>query len=206
MNDGSALSGTYTLTNASAIVQGNSSADTSEIAVGDIVIDDNGDKVRVVDIQPNRVVGTSNVDTSNEINYNYRPRFCSKPRSCLSSKWWNCNRWSNRRNNTFLLMQMQVQTHLHCLQLKVVHYFISLELETHHRLFLVHQHIIYKLQTFGESTNSGSSCTVTRPPVELWFLPPHIDANILGITSGESLRWWWITSLHFKLVTTSLGY
>ena len=64
MNDGSALSGTYTLTNASAIVQGNSSADTSEIAVGDIVIDDNGDKVRVKDIQPNRVVGTSNVDTS----------------------------------------------------------------------------------------------------------------------------------------------
>ena len=29
MNDGSALSGTFTLTNASAIVQGNSSADTS---------------------------------------------------------------------------------------------------------------------------------------------------------------------------------
>ena len=45
MNDGSALSGTYTLTNASAIVQ--NYADTSEIAVGDIVIDDNGDKVRV---------------------------------------------------------------------------------------------------------------------------------------------------------------
>ena len=31
MNDGSALSGTYTFTNGSAIVQGNSSADTSEI-------------------------------------------------------------------------------------------------------------------------------------------------------------------------------
>ena len=46
MNDGSALSGAYTFTNNSAIVQGNSSADTSEIKVGDIVIDDNGDKVR----------------------------------------------------------------------------------------------------------------------------------------------------------------
>ena len=46
MNDGSALSGAYTLTNASAIVQGNSSADTSEIKVGDIVIDDNGDAGR----------------------------------------------------------------------------------------------------------------------------------------------------------------
>ena len=50
MNDGSALSGTYTFTNGSAIVQGNSGADTSEIKVGDVVIDDNGDKVRVADI------------------------------------------------------------------------------------------------------------------------------------------------------------
>ena len=64
MNDGSALSGAYTFTNASAIVQGNSSADTTEIKVGDIVIDDNGDKVRVKDIQPNRTVATSAVDTS----------------------------------------------------------------------------------------------------------------------------------------------
>ena len=32
--------------------------------MGDIVIDDNGDKVRVANIQPNRTVATSNVDTS----------------------------------------------------------------------------------------------------------------------------------------------
>ena len=37
MNDGSALSGTYTFTNGSAVVQGNSSADTSELKIGDIV-------------------------------------------------------------------------------------------------------------------------------------------------------------------------
>ena len=36
MDDGSALSGTYTFTNGSAVVQGNSSADTSEIKVGDV--------------------------------------------------------------------------------------------------------------------------------------------------------------------------
>ena len=65
MNDGSALSGTFTLTNGSAIVQGNSSAEVvDEIKVGDIVIDDNGDKVRVKDIQPARTVATGNVDTS----------------------------------------------------------------------------------------------------------------------------------------------
>ena len=64
MNDGSALTGTYTFTNGSAVVQGNSSADTSEIKVGDIVIDDNGDKVRVGAIEANRTVATGNVDTS----------------------------------------------------------------------------------------------------------------------------------------------
>ena len=37
MDDGSALTGTFTFTNGSAIVQGNSSADTDEIKVGDIV-------------------------------------------------------------------------------------------------------------------------------------------------------------------------
>ena len=58
MNDGSALTGTYTFTNGSAVVQGNSSADTSEIKVGDIVIDDNGDKVRVGAIEANRTVAT----------------------------------------------------------------------------------------------------------------------------------------------------
>ena len=38
MDDGSSLSGTFTFTNGSAVVQGNSSADTTEIKVGDIVI------------------------------------------------------------------------------------------------------------------------------------------------------------------------
>ena len=64
MNDGSALSGAFTFTNGSAIVQGNSSADTTELKVGDIVIDDNGDKVRVADIQPKRTVATSAVNAS----------------------------------------------------------------------------------------------------------------------------------------------
>ena len=74
MNDGITLAGAYTFTQNSAIVQGNSSADIpdaggspaglNEIKPGDIVIDDNGAKVRVKDTQPNRVVGTSNVDTS----------------------------------------------------------------------------------------------------------------------------------------------
>ena len=41
---------------------------------------------------------------------------------------------------------------------------------------------------FGESTNSGSACTVTRPPVNFGSAAPHIDANILGITGAEAVR------------------
>ena len=54
-----------TFTNGNAIVQGNSNFDPTEIKVGDIVIDDNGDKVRVADIQPKNVA-TSAVNASNE--------------------------------------------------------------------------------------------------------------------------------------------
>ena len=120
MNDGSALSGTYTLTNASAIVQGNSSADTSEIAVGDIVIDDNGDKVRVKDIQPNRTVATSNVDTSNDQITITDHGFVANQEVVYHANGGTAIAGLTDET-TFLLRQLQVQTHLHCLQPKVVH-------------------------------------------------------------------------------------
>ena len=99
MDDGSGLSGTYTFTNGSAIVQGNSSADTTEIKVGDIVIDDNGDKVRVADIQPARTVATSAVNASNEQITITNHGFVANQEVHYKGKWWNCNRWFNRRNN-----------------------------------------------------------------------------------------------------------
>lgn len=65
MNDGSALTGTHTFTNNSAVVQG--SANTvykAEISVGDTIISNGGKSYKVLDIQPPRVVATSAVTTS----------------------------------------------------------------------------------------------------------------------------------------------
>ena len=48
MNDGSALSGTHTYTNGSAIVQANSSgAYKTEVKIGDVITTAGGEKVRV---------------------------------------------------------------------------------------------------------------------------------------------------------------
>ena len=187
MNDGSALSGAYTLTNASAIVQGNSSADTSEIAVGDIVIDDNGDKVRVADIQPARTVATSAVSPGNE-------------RITITNHGFVANQNVHyKANGGTAIAGLTDETTYFVKTVVDADKFTVSETEggtvvnltgsgnnaqtfsgTSTKAFTI-------TEAFGESTNSGSSCTVTRPPINFVGAAPHIDANILGVTSAESL-------------------
>ena len=67
MNDGSALSGTHTYTNGSAIVQANASgAYKTEVKIGDVITTAGGEKVRVKNLAPPRTVATSDVNASNE--------------------------------------------------------------------------------------------------------------------------------------------
>ena len=42
-------------------------------------------------------------------------------------------------------------------------------------------------ENFSGSTENGVDATVTRPPLNFASAAPHIDNNVLGITSGESL-------------------
>jgi hypothetical protein len=100
MDDGSALTGTHTFTNADATVTGSGSAYTTELAVGDIIISAGGVKGRVLSIAS---------DTSLELTAN-----------------------------------------------------------------------------FSESTESGVAATRTRPPHNFDSAFPHIDSNILGITTAEA--------------------
>ena len=68
MNDGSALTGTHTFTNGSAIVNGNASAVyLTEVKVGDVVTSAGGESLRVSDQHPPRVVATSGVNTSSNV-------------------------------------------------------------------------------------------------------------------------------------------
>ena len=187
MNDGSALSGAYTLTNASAIVQGNSSADTSEIAVGDIVIDDNGDKVRVKDIQPKRTVATSAVNASNEQITITDHGFVANQEVFYEANGGTAI--AGLTDETIFFVKAVASANAFTLSATEGGAVINITgtgnnaqtfSGTSTKAFTI-------TEAFGESTNSGSSCTVTRPPANFAGAAPHIDANILGITSGESL-------------------
>jgi len=187
MNDGSALSGTYTLTNASAIVQGNSSADTSEIAVGDIVIDDNGDKVRVKDIQPKRTVATSAVNASNDQITITDHGFVANQEVFYEANGGTAI--AGLTDETLFFVKTVASANAFTVSATAGGALIDITgtgnnaqtfSGTSTKAFTI-------TEAFGESTNSGSSCTVTRPPINFVGAAPHIDANILGITSAESL-------------------
>ena len=187
MNDGSALTGTYTFTNGSAVVQGNSSADTSEIKVGDIVIDDNGDKVRVGAIEANRTVATGNVDTSaNTIEItdhgfvaNQVVKYQANGGTAITGL----------TDDTDFFVKAVTNANKVTLSATSGGAVISLTgTGNNAQSFLgASTKAFTATATFSPSTNSGSACTVTRPPINFASAAPHIDANILGVTATESL-------------------
>ena len=187
MNDGSALSGTYTLTNASAIVQGNSSADTSEIAVGDIVIDDNGDKVRVADIQPARTVATSAVNASNDQITITDHGFVANQEVHYKANGGTAI--AGLTDETTFFVKTVASANAFTLSATEGGALIDITGTGNNAQTVsgTSTKAFTATEAFGESTNSGSSCTVTRPPINFVGAAPHIDANILGITSAESL-------------------
>ena len=185
MNDGSALSGAYTLTNASAIVQGNSSADTSEINVGDIVIDDNGDKVRVKDIQPKRTVATSAVNASNEQITITNHGFVANQEVFYEANGGTAI--AGLTDETIFFVKTVASANAFTLSASAGGDQIDITgtgnnaqtfSGTSTKAFTI-------TEAFGESTNSGSSCTVTRPPIG--GDGTVIDATVFGITAAEAV-------------------
>ena len=185
MDDGSDLTGTFTFTNGSAVVQGNSSADTTEIKVGDIVIDDNGDKVRVKDIQPNRVVATSAVNASNDQITITNHGFVANQE--VHYKANSGTAIAGLTDETTFFVKTRVDADAFTLSATEGGALIDITgtgnnaqsfSGTSTKAFTI-------TDNFSPSTNSGSACTVTRPPIS--GDGTVIDASIFGVTSGESL-------------------
>jgi hypothetical protein len=187
MDDGSALTGTYTFTNGSAIVQGNSSADTSEIKVGDIVIDDNGDKVRVKDIQPNRVVATSAVNASNEQVTITNHGFVANQEIVYQANGGTAI--AGLTDDTIFFVKTVSSANAFTLSATAGGTQIDITGTGNNAQSFsgTSTKAFTATDNFSSSTNSGSSCTVTRPPVNFAGAAPHIDANIFGITGGEAV-------------------
>ena len=185
MNDGSALSGTYTFTNGSAIVQGNSSADTTEIQVGDIVIDDNGDKVRVADIQPARTVATSAVNASNEQITITNHGFVANQEVHYKANGGTAI--AGLTDETTFFVKAVASANAFTLSATEGGSVIDITGTGNNAQTIAgtSTKAFTATSAFGESTNSGSSCTVTRPPIS--GDGTVIDANVLGITATEAV-------------------
>ena len=185
MNDGSALTGTFTFTNASAIVQGNSSADTGEIKVGDIVIDDNGDKVRVKNIQPNRTVATSAVDTTANTITITDHGFVANQEVVYQANGGTAI--AGLTDATIFFVKTVSSANAVTLSATAGGSVISLTgTGSNTQSFSgTSTKAFTATANFTPSTNSGSSCTVTRPPVS--GDGSSIDATIFGITGAEAV-------------------
>ena len=185
MNDGSALTGTFTFTNASAIVQGNSSADTDEIKVGDIVIDDNGDKVRVKDIQPNRTVATSAVDTSANTITITDHGFVANQEVVYQANGGTAI--AGLTDATIFFVKTVSSANAVTLSATAGGSVISLTGTGNNAQSFsgTSTKAFTATENFTPSTNSGSACTVTRPPVS--GDGSSIDATIFGITGTEAV-------------------
>ena len=185
MNDGSALTGTFTFTNASAIVQGNSSADTGEIKVGDIVIDDNGDKVRVKNIQPNRTVATSAVDTTANTITITDHGFVANQEVVYQANGGTAI--AGLTDATIFFVKAVSSANAVTLSATAGGSVISLTGTGNNAQSFsgTSTKAFTATENFTPSTNSGSSCTVTRPPVS--GDGSSIDATIFGITGAEAV-------------------
>ena len=185
MNDGSALTGTFTFTNGSAIVQGNSSADTSEIKVGDIVIDDNGDKVRVKDIQPNRVVATSAVNASNEQVTITNHGFVANQEVVYQANGGTAI--AGLTDDTIFFVKTVSSANAFTLSASAGGDQIDITGTGNNAQSFsgTSTKAFTATENFSPSTNSGSACTVTRPPVS--GDGSVIDGTIFGITAAEAV-------------------
>ena len=186
MNDGSALSGTHTYTNGSAIVQANSSgAYKTEVKIGDVITTAGGEKVRVKNLTPPRTVATSDVNASNE-------------RITITAHGYTAN--------TPLTYSAEGGTAIAGLTdgqivfVKTVHDANTIDVSATEGGSVIDltgtgnnsQTFIGETNTgmtltanFGGSTESGVAATVSRPPIS--GDGSSIDSTILGITPAESV-------------------
>ena len=185
MDDGSALTGTYTFTNGSAIVQGNSSADTDEIKVGDIVIDDNGDKVRVTDIQPKRTVATSAVNASNEQVTITNHGFVANQEVFYEANGGTAI--AGLTDETTFFVKTVASANAFTLSATAGGDQIDITGTGNNAQTFggTSTKAFTATENFSPSTNSGSACTVTRPPIS--GDGSVIDATIFGITGAEAV-------------------
>ena len=187
MNDGSALTGTHTFTNASAIVNGNASAVyLSEVAIGDVVTSAAGESLRVKNFAPARTVATSGVNTTSNV-----ITFAAHGYTDGTKVTYNAGGGTalaglvdgteyfirDKADNTFKLAATSGGTAI-----------VLTGTGNNAQNFVGSTNTGMTMTTaMSGSTESGATASVSRPPIDFASGGTQINSNILGITEGESV-------------------
>jgi len=187
MNDGSALTGTHTFTNASAIVNGNASAVyLSEVAIGDVVTSAAGESLRVKNFAPARTVATSGVNTTSNV-----ITFTAHGYTDGTKVTYNAGGGTalaglvdgteyfirDKADDTFKLAATSGGTAI-----------VLTGTGNNAQNFVGSTNTGMTMTTaMSGSTESGATASVSRPPIDFASGGTQINANILGITKGESV-------------------
>ena len=187
MNDGSALTGTHTFTNASAIVNGNASAVyLSEVAIGDVVTSAAGESLRVKNFAPARTVATSGVNTTSNV-----ITFTAHGYTDGTKVTYNAGGGTalaglvdgteyfirDKADDTFKLAATSGGTAI-----------VLTGTGNNAQNFVGSTNTGMTMTTaMSGSTESGATASVSRPPIDFASGGTQINSNILGITEGESV-------------------
>ena len=187
MNDGSALTGTHTFTNGSAVVNGNASAVyLTEVKVGDVVTSAGGERLRVKDQHPARTVATSGVNTTSNV-----ITFTAHGYLDGTAITYNAGGGTamagltdgqivfvrDKADDTFKVAATSGGTAIDITGTgNNAQNFVG---ETNTGLTMT--------TNMSGSTESGVAASVSRPPVNFASGGTQIDANVLGITAAESV-------------------
>lgn len=188
MNDGSALSGTHTFTQGSAIVQGNSSADyKAEVKVGDIVVTNGGESRRVLDLHPKRTVATSAVNAGTDT-FTFTNHGFDVNQEVIYDNGGGADATGLTSGTTYFIKAAAANTFT--LSATAGGAVINITGTGNNAQFFEGETKTGMTldSDFVGSTESGVAATVRRPPIAFTESGPlHLDTTVIGVDTGETL-------------------
>jgi len=187
MNDGSALTGTHTFTNGSAIVNGNASAVyKTEVSIGDVVTSAGGESLRVLNLAPARTVGTSDVNTTTNV-ITFTAHGYEDGQTVIYNAGGGTVMGGLSDGGTFFIRDKADDT----FKLAATSGGSAIDITGAGN---ASQNFVGETNTgmtmtsnMSGSTESGVTATVSRPPIDFTTGNPQINSNILGISNAESI-------------------
>ena len=187
MNDGSALTGTHTFTNGSAIVNGNADAVyKTEVSIGDVVTSAGGESLRVLNLAPARTIATTDVNTSTDVITSTAHGY-EDGQTVVYNAGGGTVMGGLSDGGTFFIRDKADDT----FKLAATSGGSAIDITGQGN---ASQNFVGETNTgmtmtsnMSGSTESGVTAAVSRPPIDFTSGNPQINSNILGISNAESI-------------------